>query len=150
MYGGGANAAERYGFLLAHGPDFLDLSRRASSYVDRILRGAKPSELPVSLSTVFDVAIRESRSRYSMFRDLFSSANVSTEKYFCRNKMGSAELCARNLVGSGKWHDMCGDQGRRLTIFDAHEKQLNINASHLFRLPFRALYNTWEAVVGIA
>jgi len=85
-----------------------------------------------------------------MFRDLFSSANVSTEKYFCRNKMGSAELCARNLVGSGKWHDMCGDQGRRLTIFDAHEKQLNINASHLFRLPFRALYNTWEAVVGIA
>jgi hypothetical protein len=47
---------------------------------------------------------------------------VSTEKYFCRNSNGSAESCARNLVGSGNWHDTCGEQCRRLTIFDAHEK----------------------------
>jgi putative tryptophan/tyrosine transport system substrate-binding protein len=47
MRGGSSDIAGREGFLMAHGPDILDLVRRASSYVDRILRGAKPSELPV-------------------------------------------------------------------------------------------------------
>jgi putative ABC transport system substrate-binding protein len=54
MYGGTGIAAERYGFLLSHGPDILDLARRASSYVDCILRGAKPSELPVQYPTKFE------------------------------------------------------------------------------------------------
>ena len=47
----------RYGFLLAHGPDWVDLYRRASSYVDRILRGAKPSELPVQFTTKFELVV---------------------------------------------------------------------------------------------
>jgi putative ABC transport system substrate-binding protein len=47
--------AERYGFLLSHGPDPLDNARRASSYVDRILRGTKPSELPVQYPTKFEL-----------------------------------------------------------------------------------------------
>jgi putative ABC transport system substrate-binding protein len=55
MYGGVANAAERYGILLSHGSE--DLSRRASSYVDRILRGAKPADLPVQLQTKFELAV---------------------------------------------------------------------------------------------
>jgi putative ABC transport system substrate-binding protein len=57
MYGGGASVAERDGFLVSHGPDFLDMARRASSYVDRILRGAKPSELPVQYTTKFELAV---------------------------------------------------------------------------------------------
>jgi putative ABC transport system substrate-binding protein len=57
MYGGVASAAERYGFLLSHGPDPRDLPRRASSYVDRILRGAKPSELPVQFQTKFELVV---------------------------------------------------------------------------------------------
>jgi putative ABC transport system substrate-binding protein len=37
------------GGLLSYGPDFVDIFRRAAPYVDRILRGAKPAELPVQL-----------------------------------------------------------------------------------------------------
>jgi len=38
-----------WGGLLSYGPDNADIFRRAAPYVDRILRGAKPSELPVQL-----------------------------------------------------------------------------------------------------
>ena len=47
----------RDGGLLSYGPDPVDGWRRAASYVDRILRGAKPAELPVQLSTKFEMAV---------------------------------------------------------------------------------------------
>jgi putative ABC transport system substrate-binding protein len=46
----------RDGGLLSYGPDLVDNWRRAASYVDRILRGAKPAELPVQLPTKFEMA----------------------------------------------------------------------------------------------
>ena len=55
MFGGLATSAES--FLVSHGPDFLDLAQRASSYVDRILRGAKPTELPVQYPTKFELVV---------------------------------------------------------------------------------------------
>jgi putative tryptophan/tyrosine transport system substrate-binding protein len=58
MYGGVAQfAAGSEGVLMANGPDFLDLARRASSYVDRILRSAKPSALPVQYPTQFEPVV---------------------------------------------------------------------------------------------
>jgi putative tryptophan/tyrosine transport system substrate-binding protein len=45
------------GGLLSYGPSDTDLYRRAATYVDRVLKGAKPSELPVEQPTKFDLAI---------------------------------------------------------------------------------------------
>src|SRR5262245_17545134 len=47
----------RDGGLLSYGPDTGDIFRRAALYVDRILRGAKPAELPVQLPTKFQMAV---------------------------------------------------------------------------------------------
>jgi putative ABC transport system substrate-binding protein len=43
--------------LLSYGPDFVDNWRRSAAYVDRILRGAKPADLPVQLPTKFEMAV---------------------------------------------------------------------------------------------
>jgi putative tryptophan/tyrosine transport system substrate-binding protein len=43
--------------LLSYGPDRRDIFRRSAAYVDRILRGAKPEELPVQLPTKFVLAV---------------------------------------------------------------------------------------------
>ena len=47
----------RDGGLLSYGPDYADLYRRAATYVDRILRGAKPAELPVQLPTKYEMVV---------------------------------------------------------------------------------------------
>jgi ABC-type uncharacterized transport system substrate-binding protein len=43
--------------LLSYGPDQVDLFRRAATYVDRILRGEKPGDLPVQLPTKFEMIV---------------------------------------------------------------------------------------------
>jgi putative ABC transport system substrate-binding protein len=45
------------GGLLSFGPDLLDNFRRAATYVDRILRGAKPGDLPVQFPTKFEMVV---------------------------------------------------------------------------------------------
>ena len=49
--------------MLSYGPDQVDTLRRAASYVDRILRGAKPADLPVQLPTKFHMVVNLKTAR---------------------------------------------------------------------------------------
>jgi putative ABC transport system substrate-binding protein len=43
--------------LIVYGPDYADLLRRSADYVDRILRGTEPADLPVEQPTKFELVI---------------------------------------------------------------------------------------------
>jgi ABC-type uncharacterized transport system substrate-binding protein len=45
------------GGLISYGPDYLDQFRRAAGYVDRILKGEKPADLPVQAPTMYKIVI---------------------------------------------------------------------------------------------
>jgi len=56
VIGAQAETAEA-GALLSYGPDLADVSRLAAGYVDRILKGEKPGDLPIQFATKFDFVV---------------------------------------------------------------------------------------------
>jgi putative ABC transport system substrate-binding protein len=49
--------------LLSYGPDPVDPARRAATYVDRILRGEKPGDLPVQFPTKFEMVVNRKTAK---------------------------------------------------------------------------------------
>jgi putative tryptophan/tyrosine transport system substrate-binding protein len=47
----------RDGGLLSYGPDLTDIVRRGALYVDQVLRGSKPADLPVQVPVKFEMAV---------------------------------------------------------------------------------------------
>jgi putative ABC transport system substrate-binding protein len=58
-----SSAFVRDGGLLSYGPDTVDLFRRAATYVNRILRGDKPGDLPVQLPTKFEMVVNRKTAK---------------------------------------------------------------------------------------
>ena len=59
----GASQIAKIGALVGYGPDILDQSRQAAFFVDSILKGAKPADLPVRLPTKFRLAVNLSTAK---------------------------------------------------------------------------------------
>ena len=51
------------GGLISYGPDFVDQFRRAAAYVDRILKGENPADLPVQVPTKYETVINRKTAK---------------------------------------------------------------------------------------
>jgi ABC-type uncharacterized transport system substrate-binding protein len=83
--------------LISYGPDQIDPYRRAAEYVDRILKGEKPSELPIQAPTKFELVINLKAAKALGF------ANPTHARRPCRrgDRIGS-DFTVHTAVAQGR------------------------------------------------
>jgi hypothetical protein len=89
-------AFTRDGGLLSYGPDPVDIFRRAATYVDRILRGEKPGDLPVQLPTKYEMVVNRKTATILATSTPATVANPDTTPT-ASGYMPSLETAARSL-----------------------------------------------------
>jgi hypothetical protein len=70
------------GGLIAYGPEIIDQFRRAASYVDRVLRGEKPADMPVQAPTKYELVINLKTAKalgLTVSPSLLASADIIIE-----------------------------------------------------------------------
>lgn len=68
--------------MLSYGPDRIDLYRRAAGYVDRILKGEKPAEMPVQAPTKYELIVNSKTAKalgLTIPQSLFATADEVIE-----------------------------------------------------------------------
>ena len=71
------------GALMSYGPDLPDLFERAADYVERILKGAKPADLPIQLPVKFEFAVNLSTAKrlgITLAPDILFAADLTIER----------------------------------------------------------------------